>query len=84
MWFETYYLNIVFFCFKEIIQSGGKAQLPQKVIETNILEGLSESYQNAISATKKQIHEEIDSKVKKSIEIKRRLKSKPMKRKYNS
>ncbi|XP_075971201.1 putative ATP-dependent RNA helicase Dbp73D [Anticarsia gemmatalis] len=70
--------------FKELIQSGGKAQLPQIQIETSILENLSDGYHQAISATKQQIHAEIDSKVKKSIEIKRRLKSKPQKRKLGN
>ncbi|CAB3239848.1 unnamed protein product [Arctia plantaginis] len=70
--------------FKEIIQSGGKAQLPQIEIQQNILNQLSESYQQAMSVTKKQIQSEIGSKVKKSIEIKRRLKSKPLKRKHNA
>lgn len=63
--------------FKEIIRSGGKAEVPRLQIDANILERLSESYQQAISATKNLIHAEIDFKVNKSLGIKRRLKSKP-------
>lgn len=72
------------FLFQEIIQSGGKAELPQIQIEANVLDRLTDSYQHAMSETKKQIHAEIDMKVKKSLEIKRRLKSKPQKRKLES
>lgn len=67
--------------FKEIIQAGGKAELPQITIEADVLDRLTSSYQQAISETKRQIHAEIDDKVKRSLEIKRRLKSKPQKRK---
>ncbi|CAH0592344.1 unnamed protein product [Chrysodeixis includens] len=68
--------------FKEIIQSGGKAEIPQYEIEANVLENLTDSYQQAMRETKSQIHAEIDSKVQKSLGIKRRLKSKPQKRKF--
>ncbi|KAF9816084.1 hypothetical protein SFRURICE_003635 [Spodoptera frugiperda] len=70
--------------FKEIIQGGGKAEIPQIEIEAGILDRLTSSYQHAMSETKRQIHAEIDTKVKKSLEIKRRLKSKPQKRKLNA
>lgn len=67
---------------QEIIQAGGKAELPQIKIEADVLDRLTSSYQQAMSETKRQIHAEIDTKVKKSLEIKRRLKSKP--RKHNT
>ncbi|PZC73571.1 hypothetical protein B5X24_HaOG209400 [Helicoverpa armigera] len=70
--------------FKEIIQAGGKAELPQITIEADVLDRLTNSYQQAISETKRQIHAEIDDKVKRSLEIKRRLKSKPQKRKLTT
>ncbi|KAJ8735469.1 hypothetical protein PYW07_007089 [Mythimna separata] len=70
--------------FKEIIQAGGKAELPQIKIEAEVLDRLTSSYKQAMIETKKQIHAEIDSKVKKSLEIKRRSKSKPQKRKVNT
>lgn len=70
--------------FKEIIQAGGKAELPQITIEADVLDRLTSSYQQAISETKRQIHAEIDDKVKRSLEIKRRLKSKPQKRKLTT
>lgn len=69
---------------QEIIQAGGKAELPQINIEAVILNRLTSSYQQAMSETKRQILAEIDTKVKKSLEIKRRLKSKPQKRKLNT
>lgn len=69
---------------QEIIQGGGKAELPQIDIKTDVLDSLRSSYQQAMTETKKQIHAEIDTKVKKSLEIKRRLKSKPQKRKLNT
>lgn len=74
-------LNLLF---QEIIQGGGKAEIPQIEIEAGILDRLTSSYQHAMSETKRQIHAEIDTKVKKSLEIKRRLKSKPQKRKLNA
>ncbi|XP_045458824.1 probable ATP-dependent RNA helicase Dbp73D [Melitaea cinxia] len=72
--------------FKEILQSGGKNEIPELKIDQDILNQLIESYENAIRDTKKSINDEIHSKVKKSIELKRaaKLTSKSQrKRKHN-
>lgn len=73
-------------CLQEILQSGGKNEIPELKIDQDVLNQLIENYENAIRDTKKSINDEIHSKVKKSIELKRAAKSnsKPQrKRKYN-
>ncbi|KAJ0182616.1 hypothetical protein K1T71_001985 [Dendrolimus kikuchii] len=68
--------------FKGLLSSGGKSELPKIEIPPNVFEHLSETYQCAIVETKKIIHNEMQTKVQKSIEIKRRFK--PKKRKLDS
>ncbi|CAH2102690.1 unnamed protein product [Euphydryas editha] len=72
--------------FKEILLSSGKNEIPELKVDKDILNQLFESYENAIRDTKKSINDEIHSKVKKSIELKRAAKSNgkpPRKRKQN-
>ncbi|CAH2989473.1 unnamed protein product [Chilo suppressalis] len=65
--------------FKELLQTGGKSVLPQINIKPEIIEEISESYQLALHQTKSAINDEINSKVKKSIEVKRGFKARKRK-----
>nr|XP_026494735.1 probable ATP-dependent RNA helicase Dbp73D [Vanessa tameamea] len=69
--------------FKEILQSGGKTEIPKLEVNKEILNQLFEGYENAIQDTKNTINNEISTKVKKSIELKRAAKTKSRKRKHN-
>ncbi|KAJ2947778.1 hypothetical protein O0L34_g9560 [Tuta absoluta] len=69
--------------FKELIRSGGKNELPQLKIDSSVSERLLNGYQAAMQETKTQIHTEINTKVQKSIDLKRGFRSKPQKRKHN-
>ncbi|XP_045494314.1 probable ATP-dependent RNA helicase Dbp73D [Colias croceus] len=69
--------------FKEILQSGGKAEIPQIEVTSDKLTPLIGSYQLAISSTKQSIYVENNTKVKKSIELKRGAKTKSRKRKHS-
>lgn len=57
--------------FKTILQSGGKFEIPELSIPPQIFDRLSSNYQNALHKTKQHIHEEIDSRVNKSKNLKR-------------
>lgn len=69
--------------FMDLIKSGGKPELPQIEISPEIFDNLSDSYHHAIKQTKDQIYIENNSKIQKSIELKRGFKSKAQKRKYD-
>ncbi|XP_050671118.1 probable ATP-dependent RNA helicase Dbp73D [Leptidea sinapis] len=69
--------------FKEMIQSGGKSDITQIEFQPEKLSNLIEGYQVAIQATKHTINDEINTKVRKSIELKRGPKSKSRKRKHS-
>ncbi|XP_032529172.2 probable ATP-dependent RNA helicase Dbp73D [Danaus plexippus] len=69
--------------FKDILQSGGKSDIPQLEMQNDVLQDLMPGYQNAIRETKQSIDNEIHDKVKKSKELKRMSKTKPRKRKHN-
>ncbi|CAG9796702.1 unnamed protein product [Diatraea saccharalis] len=66
--------------FMELIKSSGKTELPQLNIEPEKIEKILESYHSALDETKTIIHDEINLKVKKSIQLKRGFN--PRKRKH--
>lgn len=59
------------FYFQEILNAGDKDELPRLNIPENIFEKFSENYHHAIYETKKHIQEEVRTKIKKSILVKR-------------
>ncbi|KAL4716045.1 hypothetical protein ACJJTC_002810 [Scirpophaga incertulas] len=61
--------------FMDIIKSGGKSNMPQMTVKPETLSNISEDYQKAIEETKNIVHSEINSKVKKSVAVKRGFKS---------
>lgn len=64
------------FNFQDILSIGGKTEVPQLKIPQEIFEMYSEKYHNCMQETKKHIEEELSSKVKKSIALKRGFNSK--------
>ncbi|XP_059045993.1 probable ATP-dependent RNA helicase Dbp73D [Achroia grisella] len=69
--------------FMDLIRSSGKSKLPQMEISPEIFDNLSDSYQYAIKQTKEHIYTESNSKIQKSIDLKRGFKSKAQKRKHD-
>lgn len=65
---------------QELIKFGGKNELPQTEIPDEIFDRFYESYEQAMNETKNLIQNETNSKVQKSIELKRGFR--PQKRKY--
>lgn len=65
----------VFVFLQELLKSGGKSEVPAIEIKPEILNGLYDSYECAMSETKNVIQSEINSKVQKSVDLKRRYKS---------
>lgn len=59
-----------------MLVSAGKLDIPSLEIEEETFNRLFESYSSAIKETKNVIHSEINTKVKKSIELKRGFKPK--------
>lgn len=57
--------------------------MPQLEINPDVFDRLSKSYADAIHETKQIINAEINSKVKKSIDLKRGFRSKAQKRKHD-
>ncbi|XP_030026861.2 probable ATP-dependent RNA helicase Dbp73D isoform X1 [Manduca sexta] len=68
--------------FKDLLVKGRKSVIPEIRIPQDVFDRLSMSYESAIQKTKEQIHVEINSKVQKSIQIKRH-KTRPQKRKHD-
>lgn len=66
---------------QEILASASQNDIPQLEIQPHVLEHLIDGYETAIHETKNSISNEINSKVKKSIELKRAAKPKSRKRK---
>lgn len=66
---------------QEILASGGKGDIQQFELQQNILDHLLQGYQTAIQETKCYINNEINSKVQKSVELKRAARPKSRKRK---
>lgn len=72
-----YYLFLTKTFFQELLKSGGKSDVPAINIKAENLNQLYDSYEYAMSETKNVIQTEINSKVQKSVDLKRRYKSKP-------
>lgn len=56
---------------QELLQSGGKAEINQIQVRSDVFDRLSTDYEYAIEETKHIINDEISSKVKKSVALKR-------------
>ncbi|KAM3967577.1 putative ATP-dependent RNA helicase Dbp73D [Aphomia sociella] len=69
--------------FMDLIKSGGKSRLSEVEVPAEAFNDLSDGYEHAIKATKDQINTENNSKIQRSIELKRGYKNKPQKRKYD-
>ncbi|XP_028035134.1 probable ATP-dependent RNA helicase Dbp73D [Bombyx mandarina] len=67
--------------FKDLIKAGGKEEIPEIKINTDVIDRLFESYASAMNTTREKINSELNLKIKNSIEIKRSAKSKIKKRK---
>lgn len=66
---------------QDLIKAGGKEEIPEIKINTDVIDRLFESYASAMNTTREKINSELNLKIKNSIEIKRSAKSKIQKRK---